>query len=124
MTYDKLLLRFGEFTLKGKNRNRFERSVLNHIRSVLKPFPGAKIVKEYGRLYVELNGESPEALIHVLKKYLALYPSVQFVYVLPSLTVLSKPRLTLWDRRNWLTRRPSKSMREGCGNNFLIPRKR
>lgn len=83
MTYDKLLLRFGEFTLKGKNRNRFERSVLNHIRSVLKPFPGAKIVKEYGRLYVELNGESPEALIHVLKKVFGLV-SISPVRVCPS----------------------------------------
>ncbi|WFB60435.1 tRNA uracil 4-sulfurtransferase ThiI [Paenibacillus sp. BR1-192] len=72
MTYNKLLLRFGEFTLKGKNRNRFERSVLNHIRSVLRPYPGAKIIKEYGRLYVELNGESPEALIQVLKKVFGL----------------------------------------------------
>lgn len=72
MTYDKLLLRFGEFTLKGKNRNRFERSVLNHIRSVLRPYPGAKIIKEYGRLYVELNGESPDALIQVLKKVFGL----------------------------------------------------
>lgn len=83
MTYDKLLLRFGEFTLKGKNRNRFERSVLNHIRSVLKPFPGAKIVKEYGRLYVELNGESPEALIQVLKKVFGLV-SISPVRVCPS----------------------------------------
>lgn len=83
MTYDKLLLRFGEFTLKGKNRNRFERSVLNHIRSVLKPFPGAKIVKEYGRLYVELNGESPEALIDVLKKVFGLV-SISPVRVCPS----------------------------------------
>ncbi|MGG4342726.1 tRNA uracil 4-sulfurtransferase ThiI [Paenibacillus lautus] len=83
MTYDKLLLRFGEFTLKGKNRNRFERSVLNHIRSVLKPFPEAKIVKEYGRLYVELNGESPEALIQVLKKVFGLV-SISPVRVCPS----------------------------------------
>lgn len=83
MTYDKLLLRFGEFTLKGKNRNRFERSVLNHIRSVLRPYPGAKIIKEYGRLYVELNGESPEALIQVLKKVFGLV-SISPVRVCPS----------------------------------------
>ncbi|AYB45575.1 tRNA uracil 4-sulfurtransferase ThiI [Paenibacillus lautus] len=83
MTYDKLLLRFGEFTLKGKNRNRFERSVLNHIRSVLRPYPGAKIIKEYGRLYVELNGESPEALIQVLRKVFGLV-SISPVRVCPS----------------------------------------
>lgn len=83
MTYDMLLLRFGEFTLKGKNRGRFEKSVLNHIRRVLKPFPNAVIVKEYGRLYVELNGESPEALIQVLKKVFGLV-SISPVRVCPS----------------------------------------
>ncbi|WP_374954711.1 hypothetical protein [Paenibacillus sp. AR247] len=57
MKYDMLLLRYGEITLKGKNRGRFENAVISHIRSVLKDFPKAKIRKEYGRLYVELNGE-------------------------------------------------------------------
>ncbi|KOP64195.1 thiamine biosynthesis protein ThiI [Bacillus sp. FJAT-18019] len=83
MTYDMLLLRFGEFTLKGKNRSRFEKSVLNHIRRVLKPFPNAVIIKEYGRMYVELNGESPEALIQVLKKVFGLV-SISPVRVCPS----------------------------------------
>ncbi|ANA81649.1 tRNA 4-thiouridine(8) synthase ThiI [Paenibacillus glucanolyticus] len=83
MTYDMLLLRFGEFTLKGKNRNRFEKSVLNHIRNVLKPYPGAKILKEYGRLYIELNGEPPEILIHALKKVFGLV-SISPVRVCPS----------------------------------------
>jgi len=83
MTYDMLLLRFGEFTLKGKNRSRFEKSVVNHIRRVLKPFPNAVIVKEYGRMYVELNGESSEALIQVLKKVFGLV-SISPVRVCPS----------------------------------------
>ena len=83
MTYDMLLLRFGEFTLKGKNRSRFERSVHNHIKSVLRPFPKANIIKEYGRLYVELNGESPEALAGALKKVFGLV-SISPVRVCPS----------------------------------------
>lgn len=83
MTYDMLLLRFGEFTLKGKNRNRFEKSVHNHIKSVLRPFPKANIIKEYGRLYVELNGESPEALAGALKKVFGLV-SISPVRVCPS----------------------------------------
>lgn len=83
MTYDMLLLRFGEFTLKGKNRSRFERSVHNHIKSVLRPFLKANIIKEYGRLYVELNGESPEALAGALKKVFGLV-SISPVRVCPS----------------------------------------
>ncbi len=83
ITYDMLLLRFGEITLKGKNRNRFEKSVLNHVRSVIRPFPKAKILKEYGRMYVELNGESPEALINTLRKVFGIV-SISPVRVSPS----------------------------------------
>ncbi|NMO94807.1 tRNA uracil 4-sulfurtransferase ThiI [Paenibacillus lemnae] len=66
--YDMLLLRFGEFTLKGKNRNRFEKSILTHVRALLKPYPNAKILKEYGRLYIDLNGEPVTPILDVLKK--------------------------------------------------------
>lgn len=83
ITYDMLLLRFGEFTLKGRNRNRFEKSMLNHVRSVIRPFPKAKILKEYGRMYVELNGESPDALMNVLRKVFGLV-SISPVRVCPS----------------------------------------
>ena len=68
LKYDMLLLRFGEFTLKGKNRNRFEKSVLTHVRSVLASYPAAEIQMEYGRLYVALNGEDASCLTDDLKK--------------------------------------------------------
>lgn len=68
MHYDMLLLRFGEFTLKGKNRIRFEKAVLNHVKLLLKPFPGASLKKEFGRIYVVLGEEPYEQIIEVLKK--------------------------------------------------------
>ncbi|HEY2494947.1 MAG TPA: tRNA uracil 4-sulfurtransferase ThiI [Paenibacillus sp.] len=68
MNYDVLLLRFGEFILKGKNRRRFEKSVLRHVESVLTPFPKAKLRSEFGRIYVHLNGEIASELIPVLRK--------------------------------------------------------
>ncbi|PTU48107.1 tRNA 4-thiouridine(8) synthase ThiI [Paenibacillus polymyxa] len=68
MHYDMLLLRFGEFTLKGKNRARFEKAVLKHVKLLLKPFPGASLHKEFGRIYVVLGGEPYEQIIQVLQK--------------------------------------------------------
>ncbi|MGM1020902.1 MAG: tRNA uracil 4-sulfurtransferase ThiI [Bacillota bacterium] len=68
MHYDMLLLRFGEFTLKGKNRARFEKAVLNHVKLLLKPFAGASLRKEFGRIYVVLGGEPYEQIIQVLQK--------------------------------------------------------
>ncbi|QWU14967.1 thiamine biosynthesis protein ThiI [Paenibacillus sophorae] len=65
---DMLLLRFGEFTLKGKNRTRFEKTMLRHVREIVKPYPKARLLKEYGRIYVELNGEPAEELLKALVK--------------------------------------------------------
>ncbi|WP_051459395.1 tRNA uracil 4-sulfurtransferase ThiI [Paenibacillus zanthoxyli] len=65
---DMLLLRFGEFTLKGKNRTRFEKTMLRHVREIVKPYSKARLLKEYGRIYVELNGEPAQELLEALVK--------------------------------------------------------
>ncbi|WP_228744926.1 tRNA uracil 4-sulfurtransferase ThiI [Paenibacillus sp. S150] len=62
-----LLLRFGEFTLKGKNRSRFEKTVLRHVKEMVKPFPKVSLSKEFGRIYVQLNGEPAGELINALR---------------------------------------------------------
>lgn len=64
---DMLLLRFGEFTLKGKNRARFEKTVLRHVKEMVKPYPKVVLMKEFGRIYVELNGEPAVELVGALK---------------------------------------------------------
>ncbi|AIQ64992.1 thiamine biosynthesis protein ThiI [Paenibacillus stellifer] len=63
-----LLLRFGEFTLKGKNRSRFEKTMLRQVKERVRLYPGAKLITEYGRIYVELGGEPAEPLIATLAK--------------------------------------------------------
>ncbi|PWW43100.1 MULTISPECIES: tRNA uracil 4-sulfurtransferase ThiI [Paenibacillus] len=83
MKYDMLLLRFGEFMLKGKNRARFEKTIITQVRSLLKPYPGASLRKEFGRLYVELGGESHTELIAVLKRVFGVM-SISPVKVTPS----------------------------------------
>ncbi|AHV98410.1 tRNA uracil 4-sulfurtransferase ThiI [Paenibacillus sabinae] len=65
---DMLLLRFGEFTLKGKNRSRFENTMLRHVKGMVKPYPKARLIKEFGRIYVELNGEPAGELLEALAK--------------------------------------------------------
>ncbi|WP_408892398.1 tRNA uracil 4-sulfurtransferase ThiI [Paenibacillus taichungensis] len=85
MKYDMLLLRFGEFMLKGKNRARFEKTIITQVRSLLKPYPGASLRKEFGRLYVDLGGESHTELIAVLKRVFGV-TSISPVKVTPSET--------------------------------------
>ncbi|MNO80110.1 putative tRNA sulfurtransferase [compost metagenome] len=67
LQYDMLLLRFGEIAIKGRNRPRFEKAVLTHVKSLLHSFPKAKVIKEYGRIYVVLNGEPANQVLDALK---------------------------------------------------------
>ncbi|MBJ6363131.1 tRNA uracil 4-sulfurtransferase ThiI [Paenibacillus sp. GCM10012307] len=57
MDYNLIIIRFGEFTLKGRNRSRFEKRMFSQIRTALAAYPGIEAVMDYGRIYVHLNGE-------------------------------------------------------------------
>lgn len=83
VTYDLLLLRFGEMAIKGKNRKRFEKAALAHVEALLASFPRASVRKEFGRFYVMLGGESPDALMKELKKVFGI-ASMSPVIAVPS----------------------------------------
>jgi tRNA uracil 4-sulfurtransferase len=68
MNYDRILVRYGEISTKGRNRNIFVEKLRKSIRRALTPFPGIKIEAGRDRTYVLLNGEDPEAIIKELKK--------------------------------------------------------
>jgi thiamine biosynthesis protein ThiI len=63
-----ILVRCGEMTLKGRNRARFENTMLKHIRKALVNFPRIELSKAYGRIYVQLNGEPYEDAANQLRK--------------------------------------------------------
>ncbi|TDF96713.1 tRNA uracil 4-sulfurtransferase ThiI [Paenibacillus piri] len=72
MIPDLIVLRLGELTLKGKNRHRFEKAINEQVRRVLRPFPKLNFIREFGRVYIELNGESFPHIAEKLKKVLGL----------------------------------------------------
>jgi thiamine biosynthesis protein ThiI len=72
MTADYIMLRLGELTLKGRNRSRFEKAVLQQIRDRLKDFSGIRISYEFGRIYLELGGNPYEPVAAELKKVFGL----------------------------------------------------
>ena len=72
MKVDDVLLRFGELTLKGKNRRMFEDKALEQVKRVLKSFPQVEIEKTYDRIYVRLNGAPFQAVADQLKKVFGL----------------------------------------------------
>lgn len=86
-SYDTILLRFGEITTKGKNRSRFEKVAMAHIRSLLLVHPKAAIRKEYGRFIIDLNGEPAQEVLQAVKH----------VFGISSLCLVSKVQSRLED---------------------------
>ncbi len=68
MNYDRILIRYGEIALKGKNRSSFEERLAQNIRAVLKNSGDIKVMRTFGRIYVELNGSPAEPIIEKLKR--------------------------------------------------------
>ncbi|MFC4556709.1 tRNA uracil 4-sulfurtransferase ThiI [Virgibacillus kekensis] len=63
MQYDHILIRYGEMALKGKNRKKFINKLQSNLRKKLREFPDATVKRTQGRMFVLLNGHSPEPLI-------------------------------------------------------------
>ncbi len=62
----KILIRYGELTLKGKNRTNFERILFNNIQKQLKDYE-IDFYKDRNRIYLEINDQDLEAIIAILK---------------------------------------------------------
>jgi tRNA uracil 4-sulfurtransferase len=67
MNYDRILIRYGEISTKGRNRNKFVEKLKKSIISALISFPKIKIESGRDRMYVLLNGEDSEDILMILK---------------------------------------------------------
>ncbi len=72
MNYDQIILRYGDLTMKGKNRNLFEKKMLRQVKNALVAYPEVTYWKTFGRLYVKLNGHAHEPIIDRLKDLFGL----------------------------------------------------
>jgi tRNA uracil 4-sulfurtransferase len=67
MMYDRILIRYGELSTKGRNRNLFVEKLGRSIRYALHDFPNIKIKNTRDRIYIQLNGENGLQMVEPLK---------------------------------------------------------
>ncbi|MCL6599071.1 tRNA uracil 4-sulfurtransferase ThiI [Alicyclobacillus macrosporangiidus] len=67
-----IVARYGEMSLKGKNRSEFERLLLRNIRAALRPWPGAKAERIAGRVMITLEDEPVEPILERLRRVFGL----------------------------------------------------
>lgn len=70
MEYDHILIRYGEMSLKGKNRSRFSQILKNNIKVKLKlnGFHNAVVNRTKDRMFIDLNGDDHEKISEILKE--------------------------------------------------------
>ena len=66
--YNILIVNYGEIGVKGKNRYIFENKLIKNVKNILKPIGKFNVYKEYGRIYVDLDGYDYEEIVEEVRK--------------------------------------------------------
>lgn len=80
MQYSEIMVRYGELSTKGKNRQTFIDRLGSNVRNVLHEFPEVKVHANRDRLHVDLNGSNSDEIMKRLKLVFGIQnfsPSVQ-----------------------------------------------
>src|SRR5690554_2491620 len=109
MMYHTILLKYGEISLKGKNRSKFEDILIRNIKYALKDLDYGGIRKAYGRVYIDC-GENWEAVVDSLKT----------VFGIVSFSPVLKTELDL----DAIKQAANKLMAEAQGSTFKINARR
>ncbi|MEK5103864.1 tRNA uracil 4-sulfurtransferase ThiI [Cytobacillus sp. FSL M8-0252] len=67
MKYDRILIRYGEISTKGRNRKNFIDKLRKSVKRVLHDFPEIKVEGQRDRMFVLLNDQPHEEIIERLK---------------------------------------------------------
>ncbi|MFB7301978.1 tRNA uracil 4-sulfurtransferase ThiI [Heyndrickxia sporothermodurans] len=95
MKYDRILIRYGELSTKGKNRNHFITHLKRNIRGVLKEFKNITIQGGHDRMFILLNGEDSEPIMEELSKVFGIQSFSLAVKVEKQIDEMKEVGLTL-----------------------------
>ncbi|TCP65427.1 tRNA uracil 4-sulfurtransferase ThiI [Baia soyae] len=95
MNVNCILLRYGELSLKGKNKKDFEERLVRNIRQKLEHFAGIKVSKHFGRLFIELGDNPADPIIEECKDVFGLVGFSPAMRVQTDLEVIKEAALRL-----------------------------
>lgn len=73
MQYDHILIRYGEISLKNKNRNVFTDQLKKNVIKVLSEFSQVWVKKSRSRMVIVLNGEAPDPIMDKLEHVFGIH---------------------------------------------------
>ncbi len=112
--YDFILIRYGELTTKGKNRQNFVNQLTQNIKMKLRDFSALTYEKTYDRFYIKLNGTNEKAVISKLEQVFGISSFSLAVKTTSELAMIVKHAVLLMEKQTGqtfkvLTRRKDKN---------------
>ncbi|AGK55212.1 tRNA uracil 4-sulfurtransferase ThiI [Bacillus sp. 1NLA3E] len=98
MKYDRIIIRYGEISTKGRNRNLFIDKLRKSIKPLLNNTPNAKIDASRDRMYILLNGENGDAIIEGLKEIFGIQSFSPAIKVEKDVEMMKDAALALFKR--------------------------
>ncbi|OIK16915.1 tRNA 4-thiouridine(8) synthase ThiI [Bacillus sp. MUM 116] len=95
MKYDRIVIRYGEMSTKGRNRNKFIDKLKKSVKSALSTFPKIKIEASWDRMFVLLNGEDVQEIKEIFKKIFGIQSFSPAVKVKQDLEEMKEAALEL-----------------------------
>ncbi|MDF2557020.1 MAG: thiI [Bacillales bacterium] len=71
--YNHIIVRYGEITLKQRNRNTFIEQLRRNVKGALADFPNVKIEARHERMMLTLNGENHTKVIERIRKVFGIH---------------------------------------------------
>ncbi|MEH7108204.1 MULTISPECIES: tRNA uracil 4-sulfurtransferase ThiI [Bacillaceae] len=95
MNYDRILIRYGEISTKGRNRGKFVEKLRKSVRIALRNYTNIKIEASHDRMYVILNGENGIEIIEKLKHIFGIQSFSPAVKIKKDMDVIKQASLDL-----------------------------
>ncbi|MGM0853529.1 MAG: tRNA uracil 4-sulfurtransferase ThiI [Bacillota bacterium] len=95
MNYNRILVRYGEISTKGRNRKMFTAKLRENILQALKDFPTISVSASRDRLHIQLGDENGEEIIPRLEKIFGIQSFSPVVKVAQDIKEISRAGLAL-----------------------------
>ena len=94
--YDHILIRYGELSLKGKNRNQFIKQLYDNVRKACTGFPSLEFEKQHERMMIFLHDEDENQVCDVVSKVFGISSLSLAVKVKPEMEEILKACLEIF----------------------------
>jgi tRNA uracil 4-sulfurtransferase len=98
MMYDRILVRYGEISTKGRNRNKFIDRLRKNVKRSLSDFPNVEVKADRDRMFILLNGENSDEIGNRLKRIFGIQSYSPAVKVEKELEKMKDAALALFKK--------------------------